>query len=445
MRAKIMYASYVCLRRIARLQVSARQCATFTDFFPDSIGGSKDCAENIADILQMDLAKTESILESHPFLMKDLDELQNNVEFLEKRGLRRGTVAQTPGILNFSTRSLIERTHLVEEASDYQLSEAFPLMKDLDELQNNVEFLEKRGLRRGTVAQTPGILNFSTRSLIERTHLVEEASDYQLSEAFPFCTTKTLSEMDVRRSTDSVVLGHRSRPKYFAAKLDLEPSSACSLFVKFPFLHLVLPIKLSEVIELLLSNGIAKQDLTEDLWILRHNKSVMAKRLKIARKYEVTVKPWHLRCPEKRFNASMEVNQANHVARGDCANNVQFLATALSCSEEDIRDYFRRFNPLKTVSTIKLKTGLDVLLKAGFSKAQILNGLRVLAYDPQRIALRLTTLKKKNLEGTHEVIFCASRPPRDLITRVLRSSKGINPPVRYASAMHTSTICTDNS
>jgi hypothetical protein len=192
---------------------------------------------------------------------------------------------------------------------------------------------------------------------------------------------------------DFSVLG-RTRPDYFARKLELKPAYSCDLFNRYSFIPTLPAPKISTVMDTLLSAGVDKRDISNDMWILRHNVDVMRKRLAVASQSKVPMKPWLLRCPDERFQKSVSMYVANVDAKGSSTDTIEYLANRLECSPEDVKEQFAKFPPLEGVSPRKCKHGLDVLFEAGFTPDRILNGLRVLAYSPEKIAERLHILKK---------------------------------------------------
>lgn len=130
--------------------------------------------------------------------------------------------------------------------------------------------------------------------------------------------------------------------------------------------------RLQRFIEMMLENGVSPDQIRRDLWVLRHNIGVAAKRLAQAQKAGLTViKPWMLRCPEEAFKKHLELVAEHHAAIAPHQDVRHYLAARLKCDVEVIDRVGRRHPQVLRIRPPKLVQTFDYLFEGGYKPEEV--------------------------------------------------------------------------
>ncbi|KAL1491131.1 hypothetical protein ABEB36_011773 [Hypothenemus hampei] len=153
------------------------------------------------------------------------------------------------------------------------------------------------------------------------------------------------------------------------------------------------PLKeIEELLQIYSDYNFTKQDIVNDLWVLKYSKNFTLKRLSFIKENGVeNIKTWMIRCPEEVLYRHIKRESENRNILGE--NSVaEYLSQRLNCSETIAKSLIRKHPQLQNKSLSKMNVTIDYLLKEGFTSLQICRIPKILLHSVKTTETRLKQL-----------------------------------------------------
>ncbi|XP_018578179.1 transcription termination factor, mitochondrial [Anoplophora glabripennis] len=178
----------------------------------------------------------------------------------------------------------------------------------------------------------------------------------------------------------------------------IEKSKVCQIFAKKNFLLSLNLNQLLNNIKLLTDNGITKDEIIKDLWVLRYSTSVIEDRLDTAKRNGIdSFKTWMVRAQPEIFETYIRRRSDNKLILGD-SSLTQYLSERLECTEEVAKYIISKQPALQNKSLKKMNEMIEFLFKHGFKPIHICRIPKILLHGVETTRKRLKELEATGMQ-----------------------------------------------
>ncbi|XP_064483456.1 transcription termination factor, mitochondrial-like [Ornithodoros turicata] len=256
-----------------------------------------------------------------------------------------------------------------------------------------------RDISTAHIVQHPWLL--AEQSVERKLHLIGESTSWRPTEESlaVLALPETLVAYVARRLGPKPWKHVAERAQFLSEELAVSYGQVLSLFRRHLCLLTQDTGRLKRVLSLLREGQVPPDAILRDLWVFRHNETLMESRLKRALKVGLLpVRPWMLRCPEETFEAHLRRWEARADVLWPHADTITYLAERLDCSRSHVRFLAQKNPRLLTINAPKLQQLLDFLFANGYGPVQVSLFPRVLSCSLERLHRRIALLKDYGIQ-----------------------------------------------
>ncbi|KAK9701093.1 mTERF [Popillia japonica] len=177
-------------------------------------------------------------------------------------------------------------------------------------LTDNYEICKVYGITNESLTSFPELL--TQKDLPEKLHLINNATNDVNSMI-------SLLKMNFNNLSKTVCLldKENDRVQYFSKLFNVKPLQICEYIKKKPFLLKLNLERIQESLRLLTDNGISKNEVLSDLWVLNYKLDTVKKRIKFVKenKFE-KIKTWMIRAPSDIILKTTEMTWSSQKSDG---------------------------------------------------------------------------------------------------------------------------------
>nr|XP_014286777.1 transcription termination factor, mitochondrial isoform X2 [Halyomorpha halys] len=218
----------------------------------------------------------------------------------------------------------------------------------------------------------------------------KESKNKGLTENFTNGKKQQLEEN--RNGSENVLKKFQEQVKSLSCMMKCNETTASALLLKFPFLETANMDIINSKVITLLESGIDKEELMNDMWILKYSLTKLKERIQLVQQMNCyPIKPWHLRCSEAVFQRLSQNKENNRLALSPFQSVKDYICKRLHLNESQVHSFAKRHPPVMRVKVAKLKEVIDFLYSEGFTSQQIFNTPRILCHSLKTIQQVFTT------------------------------------------------------
>ncbi|BES88485.1 Hypothetical protein NTJ_01291 [Nesidiocoris tenuis] len=268
--------------------------------------------------------------------------------------------------------------------------------------------LRKKGLNIKHVWTCKSVLKLPNDTVQQRLAFCSEAT---LNNTSPPMVISVLRLKDedfnvVRR----LVYTNSAKVRDFSELFECSKVETCQYFIKHPFLLRSRITTLKAKCDLLVENGIPKEEILKDLWVLTYTKKRLEERLDDINQMNFDPKkPWMLRCLPEVLLRAFQNKQENEAALDPYPNRVTYLTNRLGISEDKVKTFAQKHPPVMRVQVSKMNEIIDYLMSEGYPAEKIVQTPRILCHSLVTIQVRMEKLKQRNYVPQTLSTLCKSK------------------------------------
>ncbi|CAH1967128.1 unnamed protein product [Acanthoscelides obtectus] len=260
---------------------------------------------------------------------------------------------------------------------------------DAVSIEKNHMICLSNGVTADRLQACPHILAVS--DLVEKIDLLQRLP-YNLDTTLPLVMipSRTLKRFILKEDAPK-------RIKFLSGLFDVDEEQLCEHIAKRHFLITLKEEQIKDTFNVLLDFGISKEEIKNDLWVLKYSTDAVKNRFTTAKNNNVDkVKTWMVRAKPFIFDTYLRRRSEDRSILGH-NSLVEYLSTKLECSEEMAKNIICKQPAIQHSSLKKLNYKIDILLANGFTAAQICKTPKLLLHSTETI---MTRLKKLQALGT---------------------------------------------
>ncbi|EFX81448.1 hypothetical protein DAPPUDRAFT_317695 [Daphnia pulex] len=264
-------------------------------------------------------------------------------------------------------------------------------------------YLKSKGLEKETFMQYPWLVSISPEEINSKIDIISKTfNDLQNVNACA-CLLKfpnvKIEKLVSNWKMEAMECEHPSKFHFLAHALKVPIAEIMNQLETKSFLVSMSYLRIQEGVNICLEAGVEKEDLLNDLWVLRNRPVKLRNRIETLQQSKIPVKPWVLRARIESFKTHIQEYWKERKEIELDHNLSSYLVTRLKCDPSVVARMMKVFPNLQRATIRKVKPNMDFLLiDKCVDPSLIIMTPRLLCIKLDTLKDRLEQLEKNNIQ-----------------------------------------------